>query len=506
MRHYLELGVLFFILLLIGSCSKEFTNQPKPHSAPETYLSLRPDTTLRRTTSQQHIYWWGVAPDGLVIGYYVSVDSLRWVFTTQNDSVFSLRLNTIDTTYTFFVSAVNNYGNGKYDGQSRWGPEPFTDVNGNGIRDTGEPYIDIGDVDPTPATLKFPISNTPPAVSFVLKSDLPETTYTVATFQCIGSDLDGNETITNYYYALDDTVNPNSWKTLPGSASNVTLFKNDGLNEGKHIFYIRAKDVAGTFSQTKRMPDTTKSWYVREPKGDFLIINDIQFADPQAPAEKIYKQILDTLLNGRLGSKDILNIKVGSTQFTRAKFLPALINPTFTETLKLFKYVFWFADNSPSLEIAQISIPEFLKSGGKVFFCSGFPENVSGQGSLVDFAPIQNVASVSFATKLFPANKDSLLPVSDLSYPILIRDSLGSIYPFPRAIIPKINVEVIYKMHASPNWPTSGEPLMGVRGKNLSGKTNFVLIAALLHRFGTPPNNLAALFRKVFADEFAVPP
>ncbi len=506
MKQYIILGFLLFTLLLIGSCSKEFTSQPKPHGKPETYLSLRPDSTLRRTTSQQNIHWWGVAPDGLVIGYYISVDSLRWVFTTQNDSVFSLRLNTIDTTYTFFVSAVNNYGNEKYDQQSYWGPEPFTDLNGNGLWDKGEPYVDIGDVDPTPATLKLPISNTPPSVSFVLKSDVPETTYTVATFQWNGTDIDGNETIANYFYAIDDTVNPTSWKILPGSATKVTLFKKDNLTEGKHIFYLRAKDVAGSFSKTIRMPDTTKLWYVREPKGDFLIINDIQLIDPQVPAEDIYKQILDTLLNGRLGSKDILNIKVGSTQFTRAKFLPALINPTFTETLKLFKYVFWFSDNAPNLEAAQISVPEYLKSGGKIFFCSGFPEIASGQGSLVDFAPIQNVASATFATKLFPANKDSLLPVSDSTYPILIRDPFGSIYAFPRAIIPKLNSEVIYKMHASPNWPSWGEPLMGVRGKDLSGKTNFVLIAVLLHRFGTPPNNLAALFRKVFVGEFGVQP
>ncbi|MDD8017993.1 MAG: hypothetical protein PHP42_06440 [Bacteroidota bacterium] len=498
---YSLISICLCALFLIGSCSKEYTSQPKPHAAPDTYLSLRPDSSLRRTTSQQHIHWWGIAPDGLVIGYFISVDSVHWNFTTANDSIFSLRLNTIDTTYTFFVSAVNNYGNGKYDSQTPWGSEPFTDLNGNGKWDVGEPYVDIGDVDPTPASLKYPISNTPPKVAFVLKSDVPETTYTVATFQWTGSDLDGIETITNYYYAIDDTLNTTSWKELPGSASNVTLFKKDGLNEGKHIFYLRAKDVAGALSPTVRMPDTTKTWYVREPKGDFLIVNDIQFIDPQAPAEKIYKQILDTLLSGRLGSKDILNIKIGSSATSRGKFVPALINPTFTETLKLFKYVFWFGDNTPSLEIAQTSIPDFLKAGGKVFFCSGFPENVSGQGSLVDFAPIQNVESGFFVQRLNA--KDSLLAAQDISYPTLMRDTLGSIYTFPRGIIPKIDADIIYQMQSSSRW--TGQPVMGVRGKDPSTqKPNFILVAALLHRFGTPPNNLAALFRKVFADEFGV--
>jgi hypothetical protein len=264
---YSFLYSLFLAMMLgIGSCSKEHPNEPKPHALPETYLSLSPDTTLRRTSSQQHIHWWGISSDGLVIGYFVSLDSVKWNFTTQNDSLFSLRLNTIDTTYTFFVSAVNSYGNGKYDTQTPHGPEPFTDMNGNNQWDNGEPFVDLGDVDPTPASLKFPIRNTPPAVSFVLKTDVPETTYTVASFQWSGTDLDGDETITNYYYALDDTLNPNSWKTLSGGAKSVTLFKSDGLTEGSHIFYLRAKDVAGSFSKTVRMPDTTKTWSVREPK------------------------------------------------------------------------------------------------------------------------------------------------------------------------------------------------------------------------------------------------
>ncbi len=502
MKHSLIFSLLVIAVIFIGSCSKEHPSQPNRHSSPETYLSLTPDTTLRRTTSQQHIHWWGVAPDGLVIGYFVSLDSVTWTFTTQNDSLFSLRLNTIDTTYTFYVSAVNNYGNGIYDFQTPWGPEPFTDLNGNNHWDAGEPFIDLGEVDPTPASLQFPIRNTPPAVSFVLKSDVPETTYTVATFQWSGSDLDGNETITNYYYALDDTSHLSSWKPLSGGLNNVTLFKKDGLVEGSHVFYLRAKDVAGAFSKTVRMPDTTKTWYVKEPKGDFLIINDIQFVDPKASAEAKYKGILDTLLNGRLGTKDILNIKVGSTATSRGKFVPALINPTFTETLKLFKYVFWFGDNTPSLEIAQTSIPGFIKSGGKVFFCSGFPENVSGQGSLVDFAPIQNVENSFFAQKLF--QNESMLPVADLSYPILSRDTINDagIYQFPRGIIPKIDADTLYKMQSSSRW--SGQPVMGVRGKDLSGQTNFVLIAAMLHRFATPPKNMAALFRKVFADEFGV--
>ncbi|MBI3004179.1 MAG: hypothetical protein HYY49_02040, partial [Ignavibacteriales bacterium] len=86
------------ILIVLG-CSERFPSQPIGNQAPDTFLSLFPDSTLRRTTSQQHLRWWGVDPDGFVIGFVFSFDSTSWTFTPKNDSLFGLRLNTTDTTY-----------------------------------------------------------------------------------------------------------------------------------------------------------------------------------------------------------------------------------------------------------------------------------------------------------------------------------------------------------------------------------------------------------------------
>jgi hypothetical protein len=49
---------------------------------------------------------------------------------------------------------------------------------------------------------------------------VPEITFTVATFSWIGSDLDGDETIREYQYALNDTVNPASWR-IPSPQYNL---------------------------------------------------------------------------------------------------------------------------------------------------------------------------------------------------------------------------------------------------------------------------------------------
>jgi len=494
------------ILLLIGlGCSERFTDQPVVNKSPETFLFLVPDSTLQSTTSQQHVRWWGLDPDGFVVGFLFSFDSLQWTYTTKNDSLFGLRLNTTDTTYRFFVSSVDNNGNHVRDAVTSYGPEPYTDLNANHQYDNGEPFIDFGVIDPTPASLSYPIHNSSPVISFLLNSNVPETTYTVATFQWNGTDFDGNETIDKYYYALDDTT---AWKELPGDFNRLTLFRNrtltssdpanfrndDSLTEGEHVFYLKAKDIAGAYSPTIRMPDTNKTWYVKVPKGDFLIIDDILTTDNSAA---FYMAMFDTLMDKRLRPKDIIDIKIGSTNVKRGDFVPPLINPTFTETIKLFKYIFWYSDNTPSLEIAQSCLPEFKKAGGKVLFTSGFPENVLGQGSLVDFAPIQNVeSSVIFQILL---SKDSVVTDSAYSYPTLKRDAQTTIYAFPRAVIPKIDARVIYRMGVSTRW--SGQPIIGVKDADVP---NFVLLGILLHRFGTPPANVAQLLRKVYKEEFGV--
>jgi hypothetical protein len=131
-----------------------------------------------------------------------------------------------------------------------------------------------------------------------------------------------------------------------------------------------------------------------------------------------------------------------------------------------------------------------------VFLAAGFPQNISAQGGLGDFAPIDNIET-SFFTSILLA-RDSMIAV-DPSYPTLIRDTLGIIYTFPRGLLPKVDARVLYRMQVSPRW--TGQPVMGVKDAD---RPNFVMLGALLHRFGTPPHRVAALLRKVYKEEFGV--
>jgi hypothetical protein len=459
---------LLCALLVIGGCSKHFSNQPLPNQPPRTYVTLYPDSTMRSTTSQQHLHWWGVDPDGFVKGFYISFDSISWTYTTNNDSIFGLKLNSVDTTYTFFVAAVDNENA----------------------------------VDPHPASLRDPIKNSPPTIAFVMQSDVPDTTYPVATFQWIGSDIDGNETITKYFYALDDTSRPANWKFITGDNTMITLESSDGLTEGNHVFYIKATDIAGAFSNTIRMPiDTTKNWYVKKPKGDFLIVDDYGINDATA---SFYSQMFDTVMGGRLKAKDVWDIKTGYSGTKRGKYVPALVIPTITKTLSLFKYIFWYSDNNPQLDIAQVALSEFKKAGGKVLLTAGFSEGLTSQGGMGDFAPINNIEPAYFSTILMA--KDTLVAV-DPAYPNLIRDNTFSFYTFPRGMQPKVNARILYRMQQSPRWASADTVpiIMGVLGvSDIDQKPNIVMMSVLLHRFVGPENNVPQFLRKVFQDEFGV--
>lgn len=485
---------LLFILLvlLIMHCSKEFPSELKPNDPPHTYISLFPEGALRTGSSQQHIHWWGTDSDGLVVGFLLSVDSSRWIWTTKNDSIFSLTLFRQDTTYSFYVAAVDNQGNGIYDSNTPYGPEPFVDLNGNGRWDPGESFVDWGAIDPTPANLRFPIQNTPPKVTFVLNTDVPETTFTVASFSWAGTDVDGDETIQNYWWALDDTSNPNRWHALPGTSNFLTLGKADGITQGNHAFYLKAQDIAGAFSNIARMPDTSRVWFVNEPKGPFLVMDDYGTADNSA---SFYASLFDTLAGGKFKNSDVWDIKKGATATRRGIFVPALINPTFLETLKLFKYVFWYSDNQPSLEIAQRVLPEYKKNGGKVFFSAAFPENAGGtQGSLVDFTPIDSI-SPGFIN--FIPSKTAVFPDSQYgrTYPTLVRDDDYVPVVFIRWFKPKIDARPMYYLGSSAFW--SGNPIIGVKDAD---QPSFVLLGLPLHRFNGGGKMVGECIRRVFAE------
>lgn len=522
MKRFLILTSIFIISVVFVSCSESFVGNKIENLPPETKLFLFPDSTfgISKQKSKLQVHWWGDDPDGFVIGFYIKWEDEPWGFTTKTDSVFTLAITGSDTSYTFYVAAVDNSGNGRYDNQVirngvNFGAEPFTDLNGNGVYDSGEPFVDIGNVDPTPATFKFPIKNSPPEVSFQKNSEVPETTFTAASFAWNISDVDGDETVDKIYIALNDT---SSFVELPGyvrfititanppfssDVTNAIIYIGSSLNQSYSVqlpnlrlnnfntFYIKAKDIAGAYSKTITMPDTTRKWFVKKPKGEILIIDDYTIADN---AESFYLSMFDSI---GLGHKvDYLDIKYGKTSTTPGIFLPKFINPTFTATLRLFKSVFWFTDNDPTLEVAQLTLRSYTESGGKVLLSMIFPQTFDTR-SLGDFLPIDSVSQVpiSFIPVNTPINltTDGLL----LDYPRLQRDASPAPVARIRTFYP--NTAAAKSLYT---LGLSGNPIIGFK----DNESRRIFIGLPLHRLNGGPSNVKAFFQKVFISEFGVTP
>ncbi len=134
----------------------------------------------------------------------------------------------IHTTYAFKVSSADNGGNGIYDSRVfqngiDFGPEPFVDSNNDSVYNNGEKFFDIGLIDPTPATLNFPLKNTAPTIEWNSLSTLPEVSFPVMSFGWNVDDLDGLSTILKINIALNDTTDPNNIVALDGSVRTITL-------------------------------------------------------------------------------------------------------------------------------------------------------------------------------------------------------------------------------------------------------------------------------------------
>ncbi len=513
------------LLILFSSCYDDLVNNPITNKPPKTYISVFADSTISQQQSSVRLHWWGDDPDGLIIGYFISIDGVNWKFTTKNDSLISFTILGTDTVYIFRVSAVDNSGNGKYDSELKsgniiFGSEPFTDLNSNGRWDQGEPFVDCGAIDPNPATLKLPLKNSPPIIKFLVDSRnntimIPETTFTVASFGWTVSDLDGDNTIKKIFIALNDTSNkieipPNTRfitiKALPPFNSNIVdadvylgtsitnpfSVKLKGLRlEQLNRFFVYCEDIAGAKSGLIAMPalNSNAKWFVKKPKGDILIIDDYGINDNTA---LFYYRMMDSLnLSNRY---DVWDIKLGKTVNTPSLLLPRFISPQFKETLTLFKVVIWYTDNEPTLEPAQIAIRDYTISGGKVLFSMMFPQLFDPRG-LSDFLPIDSLSPAPIS--VIPRNT-KINPVEEgisLNYPLLaVDDGTVPVARIRTYFTNPITAKNLYKLDL-PN-----QPIIGFK----TADSKIIYLGLPLSRLNGNPFNAKSFLSKVLFEEFGV--
>jgi hypothetical protein len=589
MRQYLFHVIIFSaFVLLFGSCSKQFTDEPKANVPPSTRLWLTPESDLRETFSRQHFYWYGEDLDGRVVGYLLAVgnfkpapislqlpDTLTYTWVTRSDTLIALPLRTLQDSFVVIVRAVDNTFKAAsllpVGASVRMTPQPYWDVETNKIYGGGDMALNglESAADPKGAILLFPIRNTPPTVGFAVNPvdtsvviQQPETTYTVATFSWVGHDADGDQTITGYRIALNDTSVSSNWFTLTGSPIVVTLAVPRSVSDqattntvrasvytgtftslqlrgtipglkldAANVLYLQAKDLAGEYSKAARMPTlTNRTWFVKKPRGTMLVIKDYNQADASTAVET-YQSAFSTVSIGgsSLGSFDILDVGYGlsasdkQTQTLNQKYgnlVPSNLNPAFILTLQLYKLVYWFSDLYPSYTPARIGLFNYIQRGGKAIFSTTFPANISFPDvqALNDFAPIDSVSSdpesKSSGSDTLRTHAGNILPVgtrvlpydATSGYPALTfgPSSTGGKYRNLnwREIYKRADASYIYELERSTDNrdPYLGTPTVAV----IDNAKTFVLVALPVHLLNGNTTALTAFFRKVIVDEFGL--
>ncbi len=516
-RLFIKIFTLLLTSILIFSCSENINDNPSVNQAPDTYLFLYPDSgvTISQQKSRLQVHWWGDDPDGLIIGYYFRWEGLdqNWKFTTSNDSLFSLPIGTVDTSFSFMVASIDNGGNGVYDESVIYkdqdiGPEPFIDENGNGVFDVGEYYYDIGLIDPSPAVQKFPIKNTAPEVDWDDLTSIPLESFPVMTVGWTAQDLDGDESITSINIALNDTgsfvslpgnirlvtlrslnfagANPTMQILLNGSTSDIfgTELTNLQLDANNRI-YLQAIDISGAKSEIIALPDTSRDWFVKKPKGDLLIVDNFVSGNS---AKTFYETTFNSLSNGGLNGKyDVLDIENTTLPYENVSFL---------ETLKLFDFVFWYSNETPSLDLTNLVTQSYINQGGKIAYSLTFKDSSSSYS--YDLATIQNFIPIEKFQQSQPLN--FILPGADI-----LKSDQSSTYPnlktattigFVRTIVPNnASAAKVYDLSSSQvNGPIA----------LMDNSNSLFFIGLPLHQCDGNAGNVKLLLEKIFFDEFGL--
>jgi hypothetical protein len=447
------------LLLFAGGCVKEHSSQILPNQSPSTFFWLFSDSTIASGISKQALHWWGEDRDGYVVGYLVALspdlnqipspDTLTYTFTKRTDSLVSFPLRQANQNFLVAIRAVDN--SLQYDladgDKIKLSPSPYVDRNQNGIYDAGDLVLDkiSESLDGVGARQVFPVKNSRPLISYApddadnsVFAQPPPITFTVASFSWIGSDpIDGDETIAGYLISLNDSTFaqpisvsrtittatlavPRARSDAAGSTvtADVLVGKSPNLKligsipglrlDAMNTLYVKTIDVAGAVSDPLKFPSLGRSWFVKKPRGKFLVVADYTNGDSLFARSYYHDSVFTKIGTGQFSNYDTLDIRVGSTT-TRSfgSFVPALqhLNPALIKTLKLYNTVFWYSDGIPSLTAARYSLYDYTHSddGGHLIFSTVFVTPVFNDagGALTDIAPVDSFAQAPLSKTKF---------------------------------------------------------------------------------------------------------
>lgn len=334
-------AVALAVAALVAGCEVD-PGRPHANLPPETWLSVRADTSgLDTTNYRQVLHWWGSDPDGEVAAYAyrwtgawrAPADSARWsadttwVLTTATSDRFVVPLEGTYGVQTFMVVAIDDEG------------------------------LD----DPTPVSEDFRLENSAPTVYWKASPPLPVTSLPAVTFFWGGADPDGYQTIASYRVWLEGE-SPAQARVVRGDSS-ITIVPGDFAHYGENTVYVQAVDEALAEGNV-----ISHTWTVEEPTGQALLIDAVRSTDTGAAGfDAFYRAHFDTAF----GQGDYYVLDLEQRDFRTV----SEVGPT----MSLFPVVVWYtgvSSNEPNREAGQFAkassgIREYvLDYGGSILISS----------------------------------------------------------------------------------------------------------------------------------------
>ncbi len=430
-----------------------------------------------RLNSRVELSWFGTDIDGYVAGFEISTDSLNWLFTEKNDSVFRFELpegaDTVDI--DLWIRALD----------------------------------DAGAVDPTPDRLRIPLKNSPPFCSFDAKSLPGDTALAVISFRWTAGDPDGAGGLNKAYLRLNqddwfeidknqglvslvaDTANPGTAFVYYGTRRQPESLKVEGLNlSGLNTLFLRVTDLAGAESAL----DSSGTIFLKPKTSDLLVVG----AQP-ASVRSVY---LSTLQSTNT-SYDLLDCHANNSASA-----PRLWDPTFDLILGLYKKALIYSDASTlppnpvsGLEAALLShiapaVQRYTDKGGRSFTTTSFAAN-SDLTAVIGAFPIDGLVVSVGQARIAPDS--GLYALDTLRYPELkpIFFDFG-VDPIVRSV----DSEDFYRGRLTKLSGWSGDNLVATLRRNASGKPQQVFFSVELHKYNSDPQALSELFDTLLNDDF----
>jgi hypothetical protein len=497
--------ISFIILFLGAGCEKDFEGDREAQALPETFAvvdSVRRDSNNLLVTTVT-AYWWGESKTGFIEGYEVSTDNQQtWQFTKEQKGSFllNLPLGVAKGELPIFIRAIDN----------------------------------IGQKDPTPARMVFPIKNSAPKIAFDFTSNKrPVKSFPVVKIAWTTTDVDGRNDIDRFDLYLNDATN--GTYSIPGNTTDAIISDSvftssiriegiqtsgvfqpqcrvftgsrtiplSGLLNGIvydawNYFYLKAVDKTGNNSLIAK-----DSIWIKKPVSDLLIVNALS-----SSSSVVFNFYANRFKNigGNLAVFDTL---IGiSTQFTKDELYNDAV--TQTRTFNLFNNIIWLTDDANTLATCQQNTAEFFNNGGRMFITAEISNEFPATSSVLSFTPVEALVVPPPGGNIRMNINELMTPhESGSGWPILKSTSIisnsrpfitfsGSSGLFSYDSLCRANlINQTTLGTAAWNGPAN---VLSMRKRVATGKADLIFCSLPLQRLNGN-NNIDSLFRKALLEE-----